>query len=288
MVPKQDSDKLSLVVDLSRLNKFIEARHFRMLHQELKMVIKTCKAMGFTFNLPKSQLVPTQQLPWLGMLGDTQIQTVVGESSGSSQFRCRNFPLGRLRFRRFSLEGNRWFPVFPQDNIRPFPSFLLRLIKWCLSAHLAMSIPWTTPVPSMVVTTDASYTGWGLQSSEGSQALGLWTPTWPVFHFNDKELIVALMFTDHSPSPSVTDSLRCASGELELLVIHLPVSSTIFKDAAIRVFQTKEFQREDSAGCSLMEIATLVPTTPVMMSISSASQSPGPVGERNEILRNIL
>ncbi|KAK3873556.1 hypothetical protein Pcinc_021432 [Petrolisthes cinctipes] len=134
VVPKQDSDKLSLVVDLSRLNKFIEVRHFRMLHQELKMVIKTCKAMGFTFNLPKSQLVPTQQLPRLGMLGDTQIQT----------------------------------------------------------------------------------------------------------------------------------------------------------DAAIRVFQTKEFQREDSAGCSLMEIATLVPTTSVMVSISSTPQSPGPVGERNEILRNIL
>ncbi|KAK3864976.1 hypothetical protein Pcinc_009770 [Petrolisthes cinctipes] len=105
-----------------------------MLHQELKMVIKTCKAMGFAFNLPKSQLIPTQQLLWLGMLGDTQIQT----------------------------------------------------------------------------------------------------------------------------------------------------------DAAIRVFQTKEFQREDSTGCSLMEIATLVPTTPVMVSISSAPQSPGPVGERNEILRNIL
>ncbi|KAK3881388.1 hypothetical protein Pcinc_004771 [Petrolisthes cinctipes] len=41
------------------------------------MVIKTCKAMGFAFNLPKSQLVPTQQLPWLGMLGDTQIQTLL-------------------------------------------------------------------------------------------------------------------------------------------------------------------------------------------------------------------
>ncbi|KAK3871106.1 hypothetical protein Pcinc_023752 [Petrolisthes cinctipes] len=159
VVSKQDSDKLSLVVDLSRLNKFIKAQHFRMLHQELKMVIKTCKAMGFTFNLPKSQIVPTQQLPWLAMLGDTQIQTLLTHFEGGGS--------------------------------------------------------------------------------------------------------------------------RCASGELELLVIHLLVSSTIFKDAAIRVFQTKEFQREDSAGCSLMEITTLVPTTPVMVFISSAPQSPGLVGGRN-------
>ncbi|KAK3878367.1 hypothetical protein Pcinc_016951 [Petrolisthes cinctipes] len=221
-----------------------------------------CKSLGYK---PDPSVEETQTSACSSHLHSQ----VVEESSGFSQFRCRNFPLGRLRFRRFSLEGNQWFPVFPQDNIRPFPSFLLRLIKWwCLPAHLAMSIPWTTPVPSMVVTTDASSTGWGLQSSEGCQAQGLWTPTWPVFHFNDKELIVALMVTDHSPSPSVTDS-RCASGELEQLVIHLPVSSTIFKYVEKKVFQTKDFQREDSAGCSLMEIATLVPTTPDMVSISS-------------------
>ncbi|KAK3896198.1 hypothetical protein Pcinc_000120 [Petrolisthes cinctipes] len=183
-------------------------------------------------------------------------------------------------------------------------------------ARLARSVPWT-PVPSLVVTTDASSTGWGLQLSEGSQAQGLWTPTQSAFQINAKELIVALLFLQRFPkiqnTPilfrmdnqvavqcirrqgsshsllllSITEELfdLAAARQLNLTASYLPGRDN---DAAKSVSQTKDFQREDSAGCSLMESATLVPTTPDMVSISSTPQSPGPGGERNESLRIII
>ena len=173
MVPKRDSDRLRLVIDLSRLNRFIMCCHFRMLSvaqvrlalrpgawmvsldlesaywhvpvhprfrrylavrvddlvlqstvmpfglniaprvftkltkvvasllarhgvsslmylddwllqassrervlRDLEVTLRVCRAMGFRFNLPKSCLVPSQVITWLGLSWDARSASV--------------------------------------------------------------------------------------------------------------------------------------------------------------------------------------------------------------------
>ena len=173
--------------------------------------------MGLAFNLKKSQLTPSQSIQWLGISWDSSTSTMalskdnqnrcrkqVHKALQASTFSRRNWetlmgslnhacvvvPLGRLRTRRLLHEGAKTFRGQDRDAQIPFPGQLQNLIKWWSPSHrLAQASKWTTPPPFLSLTTDASNTGWGYQSSQGHQGHGTWLPHESRWHINAKELL---------------------------------------------------------------------------------------------------
>ena len=182
----------------------------------VKLTLQVGEEMGLAFNLAKSSLLPTQSLQWLGMTWDTTTTTLalsednqrrclkqVVRALHSTTFTRRQWesllgsinhaglivPLGRLRARRLILEGSSIFGGLPRDSPTPFPRRLRSLLRWWSSpGRLSHTATWTTPTPYLTLTTDASDTGWGYQSSRGHQGQGTWLPSERSYHINTKEL----------------------------------------------------------------------------------------------------
>ena len=182
----------------------------------VKLTLQVGAEMGLSFNLEKSSLRPTQSLQWLGMVWNTTDASLA--LSEDNRRRCRRqvfrachstsftrrqweslmgslnhaslvIPLGRLRARRLLLEGSGTFRDMPRDSPVPFPRRLRNLIQWwSRPGQLAHTATWTSPAPFLTLTTDASDTGWGYQSSRGHQGQGTWTPSESAWHINLKEL----------------------------------------------------------------------------------------------------
>ena len=53
--------------------------------------------------------------------------------------------------------------------------------------------PFKTPEASLIVTTDASETGWGFHTSEGQEGQGLWSPFWAARHINLLEFLAVYL-----------------------------------------------------------------------------------------------
>ncbi|KAK3874273.1 hypothetical protein Pcinc_020774 [Petrolisthes cinctipes] len=119
---------------------------------------------------------------------------VVGESSGISQFRCRSDSPRPSEVQEAFIRRESMVSSVPSRQHSTIPELLTSTSKVVVS----------TSSPCNVSTLDSSYsqpgchnrcilytesTGWGLQSSDGRQAQGLWTPTQSAFHINAKELI---------------------------------------------------------------------------------------------------
>ena len=75
------------------------------------------------------------------------------------------------------------------DAVVSLPRQARRRLSWWLSENrLDSRAAWVPPSPGMSLTTDASDSGWGYQSSLGHQGAGLWDETQACFHINVKEL----------------------------------------------------------------------------------------------------
>ena len=184
--------------------------------------------MGLQFNLEKSQLTPTRSIQWLGMVWDSTSGTV--SLSKDNQQRCRQklfrtahctsiskrqweslmgslnhaaaiVPLGRLHTRRLLLESSLTFRSVGRDTPIPIPQKLQALLSWwTVPARLNHPAAWTTPPPSLTLTTDASDAGWGFQSSSGHQGQGTWTLYQRSWHINIKELHTVLIALSAEPT----------------------------------------------------------------------------------------
>ena len=174
------------------------------------------RSMGLLFNLEKSHLQPTQCLQWLGMSWDSvfcdlslslenrrrckkKLFRLIHASSislrqwesllGSLNYAAQVVPLGRLRTRRLIRMGLQHFEHVDRDAVISPPGQASHRLKWwLLEDRLDSRAPWVPPKPSLSLTTDASNSGWGYQSSQGHQGAGLWDETEARFHINVKEL----------------------------------------------------------------------------------------------------
>ena len=195
------------------------------------MVEKTLEVgrrMGLLFNLGKSHLTPTQNLQWLGMIWDSvscdlslsvenrsrcerKLFRTIHASSislrlwesllGSLNYAAQVVPLGRLRVRRLIRCGLQHFSQLDRDTLVPPPRRAVRRLGWWLSeGRLSSRASWVPPVPGLSLTTDASNTGWGYQSSLGHQGAGLWNEVEARFHINVKELRTVYIALLREPS----------------------------------------------------------------------------------------
>ena len=174
------------------------------------------RGMGLLFNIEKSHLQPTQRLQWLGMCWDSvssdlslslenrtrcrkKLFRAVHATSftlrqwesllGSLNYAAQVVPLGRLRTRRLIRTGLQIFRHMNRDVVVPLPKRARRLLMWwLLEDRLSSRAPWVPPAPSLSLTTDASDSGWGYQSSLGHQGAGLWNVTEARLHINVREL----------------------------------------------------------------------------------------------------
>lgn len=193
--------------------------------QECETMVRTTlrvgEEMGLLFNKAKSHLTPTTSLQWLGMKWDTESATVA--LSQDNQLRCAKkifralhsrtlsrrqweslmgslnhaastVPLGRLRARRLLMEGTQFLTLTNRDTPISFPKSIKPFLRWWTGkGRLDHEAPWTDPPPLLDLTTDASNTGWGYQSSMGHQGQGLWPPSMKNRHINTKELMTVWM-----------------------------------------------------------------------------------------------
>ncbi|MEL7522376.1 MAG: reverse transcriptase domain-containing protein, partial [Cyanobacteria bacterium J06553_1] len=174
------------------------------------------RRMGLLFNLDKSHLLPTKRIQWLGMIWDSVSSTL--SLSEDNRMRCRKklfraihtytlsrrqweslmgslihaapvVPLGRLRTRRLLRTGLQHFRSLDRDTPVPFPRRLKNLLMWWSSGgRLGSETAWIAPRPFLTLTTDASNSGWGYQSSMGHQGAGVWDEPHRRRHINTKEL----------------------------------------------------------------------------------------------------
>ena len=193
----------------------------------VRVAMKVLGEMGFVINVPKSSLVPSQQLDWLGIRWDTVSATLSLSPDnrlrslshlrralfsrtlsrrqwesllGVLNFAAPTFPLGRLMHRRLSLEVNTAVPARLRDLQRPVPRPLHRLLGlWLQRAPWKTPVPWLPPTPSLTVMSDASDIGWGYPSEQGHQRYGSWLPGLREAHINIRELWVTKRFLLDQP-----------------------------------------------------------------------------------------
>ena len=220
----------------------------------VKTTLEVGAQVGLAFNLTKSHLTPTQSITWLGMLWESSSSTMA--LSKDNQERCRKqvslalqsssltrrqweslmgslnhaslvVPLGRLRARRLLHEGAKTFGHLPRDTPVAFPGQLRTLLRWWWPKHrLAHTASWTNPPPFLTLTTDASNTGWGYQSSQGHQGQGTWLPHESRWHINAKELVAVRKVLE------AEDDLR--NGTIEVLTDNTTVVHCLNKQGTIR------------------------------------------------------
>ena len=199
----------------------------RQCKEMVRITLEVGETMGLHFNLKKSQLVPSRSIQWLGMRWDSHSATVA--LSEENQLRCRKklfralhshtltrrqweslmgslnhagsiIPLGRLRCRRLLREGRRTFLSSSRDTPVIFPKRIKTLLQWWTSPHrFGFAAAWTSPPPLLSLSTDASDSGWGYQSSLGHQGEGAWSDLQARWHINSKELVTVLLALQNEP-----------------------------------------------------------------------------------------
>lgn len=184
--------------------------------------MEVLSSLGFLLNQKKSKLTPTQELDWLGLKWNTRLasvglpldkqvslqqlvsSTVQKESLrliswqqllGALNFASQALPLGRLRFRALVLHSPS--PAFQGSPALMISDHLRRaLLWWTRPMNLSLSSPWRPPHPSLIVWSDASDKAWGLVSSLGHKAQGLWNHSDSLLHITAKELKAVLFLMD--------------------------------------------------------------------------------------------
>ena len=197
------------------------ARSAEECREMIETTLRVGRGMGVGFNLPKSHLVPSTSLQYLGLVWDTVAGTVALSSDNVARCRRKVFravhstalsgrqweslvgslnhaagvvPLGRIHVRELVLVGREVFRGGDRDVVVPFPRALrLRLRWWLRRGRLLRASPWAPPPASWSLTTDASDFGWGYQSSAGHQGAGRWSGRWRDRHINVRELRVVFL-----------------------------------------------------------------------------------------------
>ncbi|XP_070210298.1 uncharacterized protein [Littorina saxatilis] len=185
--------------------------------QHTRIVLQTARDLGFSVNQGKSDLVPSQQFTYLGMVFDTRAWTVcpaqrridklqdlvrslsslrhapvrvLASLQGQMESMSTLIPLGRVHKRPFqAFLNSAWDPASQGWNLSlPLQGWFLESTRqWLDSAWLTQGVPISLPLPELHLFTDASLQGWGAHL-EGNTASGLWDQAQKLLHINILEL----------------------------------------------------------------------------------------------------
>ncbi|XP_070173457.1 uncharacterized protein [Littorina saxatilis] len=185
--------------------------------QHTRIVLQTARDLCFSVNQGKSDLVPSQQFTYLGMVFDTRAWTVcpaqrridklqdlvrslsslrhapvrvLASLQGQMESMSTLIPLGRVHKRPFqAFLNSAWDPASQGWNLSlPLQGWFLESTRqWLDSAWLTQGVPISLPLPELHLFTDASLQGWGAHL-EGNTASGLWDQAQKLLHINILEL----------------------------------------------------------------------------------------------------
>ena len=194
------------------------ARHTRL-------VLSHLAALGFTVNMDKSVLVPSQRIDFIGVTLDSRSMSarLSNDRLTSFQSLLSEFQLGRTVTYRMCMRLTglmasvlalvrlgriHWRPFQQWVISLGIPSTQGRLPVPITSACMTALAPWRDPrlltqgvsiglvVSRKVLTTDACLTGWGA-TFEGRSASGTWTADLAGEHINLLELMAAFLALQH-------------------------------------------------------------------------------------------
>ena len=181
--------------------------------------VNLCIELGVIVNPDKSQLVPTQSLEHLGFEWDFKQAQIAVPTKKVAEITalCQNYadahhvrlpcleslqgklisvekavPYGRIHYRRFQREVVRSTRQARNNrNVALSVQAKADLRWWSQHSHVASPSPCRRRIPSTVVTTDASLTGWGVVLNNQTWK-GTWTRRESSLHINELELITTL------------------------------------------------------------------------------------------------
>ncbi len=183
------------------------------------MVLSHLSRLGLQVNREKSKLSPTQRISFLGMeLDSVNLTARLSEERAQSMLRCleslqrkravplKHFqrllghmassaaitPLGLLHMRPLQRWLHDWVPRWAWRHgtyrVSLTPSCRRTFSPWSDLAFLRAGVPLEQVSRHVVVSTDASATGWGAMCN-GHAAAGLWTGPQLQWHINFLELL---------------------------------------------------------------------------------------------------
>ena len=189
-------------------------------HQTSQLIHK-CEELGLLVNLEKSEIVPLQEIVFLGDLLDfhsgfifptrdrfESIQTKIDKVTRSESASLRALqslmgsitatekivPFGRFHARALqALIVHHVSRSVPQATQLTLSLQVLQdLLWWSDTDHVFRGLSMSTAIPDLQVQTDASTTGWGV-SFQGSVLSGHWSPEDAKLHINVLEMKAVLL-----------------------------------------------------------------------------------------------
>ena len=178
-----------------------------------------CRHLGVIVNLPKSSLVQTQTLDYLGMTLETfplrvfptlkrvqkfslllqaflsdrlQPVSVWRSLLGMMSSMSAIVPGSRLRMRSLQLRLNAAGPLLLDDLLVSWDDGCLRDLRWWSGdCHLLVGFSLGDYLPDLCLFSDASDQGWGAALGD-LHLSGLWSPLCSRFSINQRELLAIL------------------------------------------------------------------------------------------------
>ena len=190
----------------------------QQLLEQLSTVLWLLAALGFIINVPKSVLIPSKQIDFLGFTINTSSTTITLppvkkaeiQRETSRLLRCPSVQtrtlaclLGKLVATRpavftaplhyRALQSLKISALHAQREIVPLSQEAINDLRWwSTQLHLHCSSPILKPEALVVITSDASLRGWGAVCQEETTG-GLWTTEEACSHINLLELKAAYL-----------------------------------------------------------------------------------------------
>lgn len=185
----------------------------------IRRTLDLLKQLGFLINWEKSELIPTQDITWLGVRWLTKTQSFclpeqfqrkildsIDQIKSQNQvtlrelealqgilaFACQILQYGKLNAHKITRiisqvsRGDR-------DAAIRLPQGTHEALEWWVKANISTSTPLRSPPPSMLVWTDASNWGYGAHTDAGNELQGKWSLSQRSLHINAKELLAVLI-----------------------------------------------------------------------------------------------
>jgi len=238
-----------LIAILAYLDDLLMQHHDPVtLQSQMQVVVVILHLLGFRVNWKKSDLVPSQQVTFLGFNIDTVKMTLALPTSKVANIRASAASIleaGSLSFQALqslmgTLEAARPAVVVAPLHYRALQSRMVFLTKKEVSSsftvyldHTMMQdlvwwrdeLPWFTSSPlrdpptSLTIWSDAASSeglGWGGHSSDGGVASGVWSDTELQFHINQLESMAATLTMDkllppHTSATHFVDNMTAMS-----------------------------------------------------------------------------